>query len=351
MDTLALRRLDSLIWMTIALVATIVLAATGGERFPDRVAHLRGAGPRMPRPELGLLVLPPLAGRPASGLGTELDRPNDRLCRRRRSPFVSRRKRKSAASGSRVRRDRSRARVGLARPARLDELSVRHAPAVPVPYLSFTVQATTTVLVLAFSNRLLQLRTFMLAFMLSAIVCIAISAIVPAEGAWGFYGLTPADYPAIVPATRELHLPIFHGLRDGSLRTFTGMTSEGIITFPSFHAALSIIFMVGLWPVPVLRWIGAVVNGLMIIVHADRRRPLLHRCFRRHRHRGDLPDRGAPHHASGPTERVRDRGHGSQCGFVGTRDTKPAAGEWTSDETCRVRAQIQILGDCGAFRL
>jgi membrane-associated phospholipid phosphatase len=53
--------------------------------------------------------------------------------------------------------------------------------------------------------------------------------------------------------------------RDGSLRTLTGMTSEGIITFPSFHAALGVIFMVGLWPVPVLRWIGAVVNGLMIL--------------------------------------------------------------------------------------
>src|SRR5712691_7271024 len=42
-------------------------------------------------------------------------------------------------------------------------------------YMSFTVQATTTVLALAFSNRLAELRAFMFAFIFSAVVCIAIS--------------------------------------------------------------------------------------------------------------------------------------------------------------------------------
>ena len=67
-----------------------------------------------------------------------------------------------------------------------------------------------------------------------------------------------------MPATRELHLPIFHGLRDGSFRALTGLASEGIITFPSFHAALAVIFIVALWPMPVLRWFGVVVNVLML---------------------------------------------------------------------------------------
>jgi len=129
-------------------------------------------------------------------------------------------------------------------------------------YLSFPVQASVTVLALALSDRLVQLRTFLLAFMMSALVCIAISSVLPAEGTWGFYKLTTTDYPAIFSATRE-DLPIFRGLRDGSMRVLTGM-SEGIITFPSFHAALGIIFIAGLWPIPVLRWIGLIVNVLMI---------------------------------------------------------------------------------------
>jgi hypothetical protein len=132
-------------------------------------------------------------------------------------------------------------------------------------YMSFTVQATTTVLALAFSNRLLHLRTFMLAFIFSAVVCIAISGAVPSEGIWGYYRLSAADHPAIVPAVHGQYLPFFYGLRDGSLRALTGLTSEGIITFPSFHAALGVVFMVALWPVPVLRWIGAAVNGLMVL--------------------------------------------------------------------------------------
>jgi membrane-associated phospholipid phosphatase len=132
-------------------------------------------------------------------------------------------------------------------------------------YASFTVQASTTVVALAFSGRHLELRTFTLAFMLAAIMTIVISAFLPAEGIWGYYALTPADHPAIRPATRELHLAIFHGLRDGSFRQLMGMGSEGIVTFPSLHTALAVIFIMALWPVPVLRWIGATVNVLMII--------------------------------------------------------------------------------------
>ena len=132
-------------------------------------------------------------------------------------------------------------------------------------YMSFTLQATVTVLSLAFCGQLVRLRIFMLSLALSALVCIAISAVLPAQGIWGFLNLSAADYPAIVPATRELHLPIFHGLRDGSFRALTGLSSEGIITFPSFHTALGVIFIVALWPVPVLRWFGVVVNVLMMV--------------------------------------------------------------------------------------
>lgn len=132
-------------------------------------------------------------------------------------------------------------------------------------YMSFTVQASMTVLALAFAGQLVRLRIFMLALVMSALVCIAISVVLPAQGIWGFYNLSAADYPAIVPATRELHLPIFHGLRDGSFRALSGLGSDGIIVFPSFHAALAVIFMVALWPVPVLRWFGVVVNSLMIV--------------------------------------------------------------------------------------
>jgi hypothetical protein len=57
---------------------------------------------------------------------------------------------------------------------------------------------------------------------------------------WGFHKLSAADYPNIVPATREIHLPVFHGLRDGSYRDLVATGAQGIITFPSLHSALAI---------------------------------------------------------------------------------------------------------------
>lgn len=265
MEAPVLRRLDRLIWTTVAVVATIVLAATAVSDFriewrtfvaPALACAVLAAGAWFyrswrsdPRLATGLsstaqVIAFAAVGAPLSYLAASANLPlQDHAF------------------------DAIDRALGLDWRGLLGWMNSQSAlhPLFIFPYLSFTAQATVTVLVLAFSNRHLQLRTFTLAFMFSAIVCIAISSIWPAEGTWGFYQLTPADYPAIVPATREIHLPIFHGLRDGSMRMLTGSTSEGIITFPSFHAALGVIFIVALWPVPVLRWISAVLNGLMIL--------------------------------------------------------------------------------------
>jgi membrane-associated phospholipid phosphatase len=131
-------------------------------------------------------------------------------------------------------------------------------------YLSFTLQAIITILALAFANHLARLRSFILGFMLAALVTIAISALMPAQGVWGQLHLATNNYPNIDPATQSTHLAVFHGLRDGSFRTLMALGSEGIIAFPSLHAALGLLFMVAIWPVPYLRWIMIVLNFLMI---------------------------------------------------------------------------------------
>jgi hypothetical protein len=138
-------------------------------------------------------------------------------------------------------------------------------PLFSIIYLSLLPQTVIVVLALALAGRLAWMRVFVLAFMIAAIVTIVIAALVPAQGVWGFYKLSPAAYPDIVPATQEYHLPIFLGLRDGSFRELMAMGSQGIVTFPSLHAALALILTVGLWPIPVLRWIGAAINTLMLV--------------------------------------------------------------------------------------
>jgi len=59
-------------------------------------------------------------------------------------------------------------------------------------------------------------------------------------------------------------LPVFFGLRDGSFRHLVAEGAEGIISFPSLHAALGLLFLLALWPVRYLGWIGVLLNVAMI---------------------------------------------------------------------------------------
>lgn len=130
-------------------------------------------------------------------------------------------------------------------------------------YLSLTLQMTLVTLCLAFSGRLIGLRVYLIAFMLSALATIALSAVLPAAGVWPHYALTQAASPHVMPAVSP-SWPVFDGLRDGSFRALVAVGSEGIITFPSLHAALAVILIVALWPVPVLRWLILALNLLML---------------------------------------------------------------------------------------
>jgi membrane-associated phospholipid phosphatase len=129
-------------------------------------------------------------------------------------------------------------------------------------YLSLSLQMTSAVLVLAFSGRLLALRLYTLAFLITVLVSIGISAAVPAAGAWPHYGLAPSD-SQIMPAV-STSWPVFYGLREGTFRSLVAVGAEGIITFPSVHAALAAIITVALWPVAIVRWLFLFLNMAML---------------------------------------------------------------------------------------
>jgi hypothetical protein len=131
-----------------------------------------------------------------------------------------------------------------------------------ITYLSLIPQIIAVVLLLGFTGRLAWLRAYMLAFILAALVTIAISVFLPAKGAWLYYGITDATGRLPISHTSW---PVFFGLRDGSFRLLTGDSGEGIITFPSLHAALAVILIVAFWPVAIARWIAVAVNSLMLV--------------------------------------------------------------------------------------
>jgi membrane-associated phospholipid phosphatase len=132
-----------------------------------------------------------------------------------------------------------------------------------VAYASFLPQTVCVVLALGFSHQIARLQAFVAAFVLTSLITIAISALLPAEGPWLFLGLDSSVAANELPISHT-SWPVFMGLRDGSFRTLTALGSEGIITFPSLHAALGLVFACALWSVRRLRLIALALNALMI---------------------------------------------------------------------------------------
>jgi hypothetical protein len=131
-------------------------------------------------------------------------------------------------------------------------------------YSSFALQTVTTVLVLGLAGQLTRLSAFMNAFFATTLITIAVSAIYPAAGPWLFLDIQPASANGFLPSS-STSWPVFIGLRDGTLHTVDGLNSEGIITFPSLHAALGVLFPAALWRVKRVRWVALGINGVMLI--------------------------------------------------------------------------------------
>ena len=133
-----------------------------------------------------------------------------------------------------------------------------------VGYSSFALQTVTTVLLLGIAGQLTRLRTFIGAFVATTLIIIAVSAIYPAAGPWLYLNIQQDGANGFLP-TSSSSWPVFLGLRDGTLHTVYGLKSEGIITFPSLHAALGVLFPAALWRVSGIRWIALALNGVLLI--------------------------------------------------------------------------------------
>jgi hypothetical protein len=264
MDAPALRRLDRLIWVLLATIAAIVLAAPAVSDFrivwhafivPAAACAALIAGSWFyrhwrtdPRLASGLtstaqVVALAAVGAPLSYIAASANFPlQDHAL-----DII----------------DRALGLDWKAMLAWMNASPVLYAVLSPI-YMTLTLQMTTVVLCLAFSGRLVWLRVYTLAFVFAALISIAISVVLPAEGVWPYYRLTAAESPHILPAVHT-SWPVFYGLRDGTFRALVAVGSEGIITFPSLHAALAVIVVAALWPVPVLRWVFLALNVAMLV--------------------------------------------------------------------------------------
>lgn len=131
-------------------------------------------------------------------------------------------------------------------------------------YRTLMPQMILVVVVLGFGGRLAAAREFVLAFVIAGVVTVLLSGLLPAIGTYGHLGLRPEDFPRLHPAAPYAHIADLTGLRDGTLRVVSLDRMEGIITFPSFHTALGVLFIRYFWMSTITRWPGVVLNALMI---------------------------------------------------------------------------------------
>ena len=134
-------------------------------------------------------------------------------------------------------------------------------------YASLIPQIILLILALGFAKRLAALRSVMLAAILCGIICVVISSFFPAISNPAYFGLTASDFRNVDPWGGYVHLADLQALRDGTFAQFRLSEVEGIITFPSYHAGLSMVTLWGFWisRMTWLRWPGMTLAGATII--------------------------------------------------------------------------------------
>lgn len=133
-------------------------------------------------------------------------------------------------------------------------------------YGSLIPQIIVLVLALGFTLRVAELRTVMLAAMLSGTICILISAFFPAISYPAYLGIGASDFRNVNPWGGHVHMADLKALRDGTFTELRLSAMKGIITFPSYHAGLSLVSLWGFWASRMawLRWPGMALAALTI---------------------------------------------------------------------------------------
>jgi membrane-associated phospholipid phosphatase len=117
-------------------------------------------------------------------------------------------------------------------------------------YHTLIPQMIVAVVALSAAARFASLRVTLLAALLSGAATILISGLVPALGAL----VDPASQRHLPESVAWMHKERILALRDGTLRAVDLSVLTGIVSFPSYHAALSLIFI---WSFRQVRLIAA----------------------------------------------------------------------------------------------
>lgn len=130
-------------------------------------------------------------------------------------------------------------------------------------YASLNWQPTLLILALFAFGKSERCWTFATAWAMTLAATIAIFPFAPALGGYLHHGIQPADVPGVRVPAAWMHAEILEPVREGTLRLIGSGVLEGVVTFPSFHAAAAVLLGWGFWGLRWLRWPGAALNAAM----------------------------------------------------------------------------------------
>lgn len=128
-------------------------------------------------------------------------------------------------------------------------------------YQTMLWQPFALVVMLAMTGQERSCWRFVQAWFLTLIACAAIFPFVPAVGAYIHHGLVPADMPALTVNTAWHQTEVLDRVRDGSIRSLQPSRMTGMVSFPSFHAAGSVLLFWGFRPI---RFVGPAFMALNV---------------------------------------------------------------------------------------
>lgn len=124
-------------------------------------------------------------------------------------------------------------------------------------YWSLMAQIVGTLLYLSLTGRFRHQSELLLGTVLAFVITAPLSGLLPAASAWVHFGVEGSVF--------AYHWADFSSLRAGTMREFRLGDMTGIITFPSFHAALGILLVYAHRCRPGLLAGSAVLNGLLVL--------------------------------------------------------------------------------------
>jgi hypothetical protein len=126
-----------------------------------------------------------------------------------------------------------------------------------VAYFSIFVQGPAVLVILGVTGRLGELSEFVFLFMLSGLLLLLISTPIPASSAFLHFGIADTYTSSSVSD--------FYPLRNGTLRVIEMVPLQGMVSMPSFHTTLAVLFVYALRGMPRVLLLWVPLNIAMIL--------------------------------------------------------------------------------------